>query len=72
MNYCIIAGIACCPATVANMPKQKLRKFRAVQAVKAAAREQIGSPPATRRQPQRKKPAEQKHKPTLGDMLAED
>jgi hypothetical protein len=54
------------------MPKKKPRKFRAVKAVKAAAREQIGSPPATRRQPQGKKAAEQKHKPTLGDMLAEE
>lgn len=72
MDYCIIAGIARCPATVVNMPKKKPRKFRAVQAVKAAAREQIGSPPATRRLPQRKKTAEQKHKPTWGDMLAEE
>ena len=55
-----------------KMPKKKPRKFRAVQAVKAAAREQIGTPPPTRRQPQRKKAAEQKHKPTLGDMLAEE
>ncbi|HET7747819.1 MAG TPA: hypothetical protein VFK81_00445 [Terriglobales bacterium] len=54
------------------MPKKKPRKFRAVQAVKAAAREQIGSPPPTRRQPQRKKAEEQKHRPTLGDMLAEE
>jgi hypothetical protein len=43
-----------------------------VKAVKAAAREHIGTPPPTRRQPQRKKPVEQKHKPTLGDMLGEE
>ena len=54
------------------MPRKKPRKFRAVQAVKAAAREHIGIPPPTRRQPQRKKPAEQKHKPTLGSMLDEE
>ncbi|MGE5205944.1 MAG: hypothetical protein ACM3PW_10035 [Chlamydiota bacterium] len=54
------------------MPKKKARKFRAVQAVKAAAREHIGAPPPTRREPQRKKPAEQKHKPTLGKLLSEE
>jgi hypothetical protein len=54
------------------MPKKKRRKFRAVQAVKAAAREHIGTPPPTRREPQRKKPSEQKHKPTLGDILSEE
>jgi hypothetical protein len=54
------------------MPKKKPRKFRAVQAVKAAAREHIGTPPPTRRQPQRKKPDERKHKPTLGDLLGEE
>lgn len=72
MNYCIIAGAQALRPRFANMPKKKPRKFRAVQAVKAAAREQIGSPPPTRRQPQRKKAAEQKHRPTLGDMLAEE
>lgn len=55
-----------------NMAKKKPRKFRAVQAVKAAAREQIGTPPPTRREPQGKKPAEQKHKPTLSDLLSEE
>ena len=54
------------------MARKKPRKFRAVQAVKAAAREHLGSPPPTRRQPLRKKPLERKHKPTLGDMLAEE
>ena len=52
--------------------KKRPGKFRAVQAVKAAAREQIGTPPPTRREPQRKKPAEQKHKPTLSDLLSEE
>ena len=56
----------------ANMARKKIRKFRAVQAVKAAAREHIGTPPPTRRQPQRKKPVEQKHKPTLRNLLAEE
>jgi hypothetical protein len=54
------------------MPKKNPRKFRAVQAVKAAAREHIGTPPPTRRQPQRKKQAEQKYKPTLGKLMGEE
>jgi DNA invertase Pin-like site-specific DNA recombinase len=54
------------------MRKKKRQRFRAVQAIKAAAREKIGSPPPTRREPQHKKPQEQKHKPTLGDLLGEE
>lgn len=54
------------------MPKKKPRKFRAVQAVKAAAREHIGAPPPTRREPQRKKSGQEKHKPTLGNLLTEE
>jgi hypothetical protein len=54
------------------MAKKKPRKFRAVQAVKAAARQHIGTPPPTRRQPQGKKQDQEKHKPTLGDLLADE
>ncbi len=55
------------------MPKKrKLKQFRAVQAVKAAAREKIGSPPPARVVPKRKKKKEEKHKPTLGKLLGED
>ena len=54
------------------MAKRKKRKaFRAVKAVKALAREKIGAPPATRRVPDRKKRRQEKHKPTLGRLLAE-
>ena len=54
------------------MPKRKKPKpFRAAKAVKAMAREQIGSPPATRAVPEKKtKPP--KHKPKLEDLIAED
>ena len=53
------------------MTKRKKRKaFRAVKAVKEAAREKIGAPPATRRVPDRKQRRE-KHKPTLGRLLGE-
>lgn len=54
------------------MPRKKPRKFRAVQAVKAAAREHIGAPPPTRRQPQAKKQKAEKHKPTISDLLSEE
>jgi len=54
------------------MGKRRKRKpFRAVKAVKQAAREKIGAPPATRRVPDRKKRRREKHKPTLGKLLGE-
>ena len=54
------------------MAKRRKRKtFRAVKAVKELAREKIGAPPATRRLPDRKKARREKHKPTLGRLLAE-
>lgn len=58
-----------------NMPKKpKPKKFNVVAAVKAAAREKVGPPPPTRKAPAKPKhmsPAE-KHKPTLGRLLADD
>ncbi len=55
-----------------RMGKRRKRKpFRAVKAVKQAAREKIGAPPATRRVPDRKKRRREKHKPTLGKLLGE-
>ena len=49
--------------------KKKPKPFRAVDAVKAAAREKIGSPPPTRRVPGIKKEGREKHKPTLSKLL---
>ena len=49
--------------------KKKLRQFRAVKAVKELARERVGAPPAGRVIKNKKERA-QKHKPTLGKMLA--
>jgi hypothetical protein len=51
--------------------KKRVKPFRAVTAVKAAAREQIGSVPPTRLVPDRKKKeqAREKHKPTLRKLL---
>ncbi len=52
--------------------RKKPKPFRAVVAVKAAAREKIGSPPPTRRVPDIKKEGRQKHKPTLGKLLGDE
>ena len=52
--------------------KKKIKRFRAVKAVKEMAREQIGTPPASRVVPDRKKKKTEKHKPTLEKMLEQD
>lgn len=55
--------------------KKKSKRFRAVAAVKAMARNAVGQPPPTRRAPDTKKKVESrtlKHKPTLGRMLTEE
>jgi hypothetical protein len=49
--------------------KNKPAPFRAAKAVKSAAREAIGSPPPTRRIPDKKKRTAEKHKATLGELL---
>jgi hypothetical protein len=51
--------------------RKKPKPFRAVEAVKAAARERIGSPPPTRRVPDATRKRREKHKPTLGKLLGE-
>jgi len=50
--------------------KKKVKRFRAVTAVKEMARDRIGTPPPTQVVPDRKKKKE-KHKATLGQMLDE-
>lgn len=50
--------------------KKKAKKFRAVEAVKALARERIGAPKASQIVIARKKKRE-KFKPTLGKLLEE-
>ena len=50
--------------------KKKLKKFRAVETVKAMARERIGTPKASQVVIDGKK-KEEKHKPRLRDFLAE-
>lgn len=51
------------------MAKKKAKPFRAVKAVKELARERIGAPPPERTVPSRKRKPQEKHKPTLGQML---
>jgi hypothetical protein len=55
-----------------SMARKKKKRFRAVKAVKAAAREQVGMPPPTRRVPDSTKQPRQKHKPTLANLLGEE
>lgn len=50
--------------------KRKVKRFGAVQAVKELARERVGSPPAAKVVPHKKKDSE-KHKATLGKLLEE-
>jgi len=50
--------------------KKKRKPFRAVDAVKALARERLGAPPAGKVVLEKKKKPE-KHKPTLGKLLGE-
>ncbi|MGB6404650.1 MAG: hypothetical protein WBF26_17550 [Candidatus Sulfotelmatobacter sp.] len=50
--------------------KKKVKRFRAVQAVKELARERMGAPPAEKIVPHKNKKQE-KHKPTLGKLLGE-
>jgi hypothetical protein len=49
--------------------KKRMRRFRAVTAVKELARERIGMPPPTQVVPDRKKRKQEKHKPTLKKLL---
>ena len=51
-------------------PKKKVKRFRAVQAVKELARERMGAPPPEKVVPHKNKRME-KHKPTLGKLLGE-
>jgi hypothetical protein len=49
--------------------KRKPKKFDAVLAVKAMAREQIGTPPAGGVVPDHREKKTEKHKPTLAKLL---
>jgi hypothetical protein len=51
--------------------KKKLKKFRATSAVKAASRAVLGSPPPVRRAENKKHTKKDKHKASLGKILAD-
>ena len=51
--------------------KKKVKRFRAVTAVKEMARERVGMPPPTQVVPDRKKRKKEKHKATLEKLLGE-
>jgi hypothetical protein len=54
------------------MPRKKrMKRFRAVTAVKELARERVGSPPSGKIVIEKKKKPE-KHKPTLTKLLGEN
>jgi hypothetical protein len=52
--------------------KRKPKKFSKVEAVKALARERIGTPPSSRVVPDGRKKKTDKHKATLGRLLTEN
>ena len=52
--------------------KRKPKAFKAAVAVRALARERVGTPPPTIRKEDRRKEKAGKHKPTLGKLLAEE
>lgn len=54
------------------MARKRKKRLTKAKLVKAAAREQVGMPPPTRRDPDTKKPGREKHRKTLGRMLAEE
>jgi hypothetical protein len=49
---------------------RKKKNFNATKAVKSLARERVGTPKATRRDPDDKKKDTEKHKPTLAKLLS--
>jgi len=54
---------------MARKKRRKPKRFRAVEAVKALAREQIGAPPPSQVVPDGRERKTEKHKPTLGKLL---
>jgi hypothetical protein len=62
----------CEDARITTMPRKRKKKvFSAAKVVREMARERVGSPKPSRLVPAKKTKPE-KHKPTLGRMLAEE
>ncbi|MBZ5505485.1 MAG: hypothetical protein LAO78_08355 [Acidobacteriia bacterium] len=54
------------------MPKKKkLKSVRATSIVKAASRAVLGTPPPVKRDENKKRLKKEKHKPSLGKLLAD-
>jgi hypothetical protein len=51
--------------------KRKRKKFTATKAVKSMARAAIGAPPPVQRKESKKRAPKEKHKSTLGKLLAD-
>jgi hypothetical protein len=57
---------------IAIVPKKKkLKKFSATSVVKAASRAVLGTPPPVKRVENKKHSKNDKHKPSLGKLLAD-
>ena len=50
--------------------KKKPKQFRATSVVKAASRAVLGTPPPVKRAENKKRAKKEKHKPSLGKLLA--
>ena len=62
----------CEDASITTMPRKRKKKtFSAAQVVREMARERVGSPKPSRLVPAKKTKPE-RHKPTLGKLLAEE
>ncbi len=62
----------CEDASITTMPRKRKKKiFSAAKIVREMARERVGSPKPSSLVPGKKKKAE-KHKPTLGKLLADE
>jgi hypothetical protein len=51
--------------------KKKLKRVRATSIVKAASRAVLGTPPPVKRDENKKRIRKEKHKPSLGKLLAD-
>jgi hypothetical protein len=51
--------------------KKKPKKFKATSVVKAASRAVLGTPPPVKRAENKKRLKNEKHKPSLGKLLAD-
>jgi hypothetical protein len=63
----------CEDASITTMPRKRKKKiFSAAKMVREMARERVGSPKPSTLVPGKKKEQTEKHKPTLGKLLADE